>query len=392
MTPSSYVHALPPNWVYTCCAAPQFCGRIGHSYHSTDNPGKGNGRGLNWLQGALRGAIKRLFHRGGGETESDEELPAEYAHLPIYNAAELPKTAIRTGTGQEVAYHATERRAVVTESLPNPKRRRADSPPLSNFFTRQRKKRDQAHPSRSAVPFAPPLKRMRRSSASPSKAEERRRPAVLSLLTRKITRQRTKVNTRDSVSCSGSDTPSDSSSFHEVRRGHRAQRPNHNPVHQAHSEREVLDADEEWGDEDDAPSARLSGPDRWNPWPDGKWETTHTRDYFEQSQFVVHWACEVRGGKKNSVGSSRAKTKFEGVHTLRLCLGVMKCTNRHCDIITRPQTKNSGRLAQLQGDALVARLFSTINAMFGSNIGSIAMAPTFDILAITTMRESQLAI
>ncbi|KAJ7634042.1 hypothetical protein B0H17DRAFT_1217322 [Mycena rosella] len=219
------------------------------------------------MLGALRGAIKRLFHRGGGETESDEELPAEYAHLPIYNAAELPKTAIRTGTGQEVAYHATERRAVVTESLPNPKRRRADSPPLSNFFTRQRKKRDQAHPSRSAVPFAPPLKRMRRSSASPSKAEERRRPAVLSLLTRKITRQRTKVNTRDSVSCSGSDTPSDSSSFHE-----------------AHSEREVLDADEEWGDEDDAPSARLSGPDRWNPWPDGKWETTHTRDYFEQSQ------------------------------------------------------------------------------------------------------------
>ncbi|KAJ6530563.1 hypothetical protein B0H19DRAFT_858987, partial [Mycena capillaripes] len=87
----------------------------------------------------------------------------------------------------------------------------------------------------------------------------------------------------------------------------------------------------------------------WDPWPNGKWETTYTHDYYERCQFAVHWACEVRGGKRNSVGSLRATSKFDGVHTLRLCLGVMKCTNRHCDVITRPQTKNSGRLTQLQG-------------------------------------------
>ncbi|KAJ7488749.1 hypothetical protein B0H11DRAFT_2405843, partial [Mycena galericulata] len=88
---------------------------------------------------------------------------------------------------------------------------------------------------------------------------------------------------------------------------------------------------------------------KWNPWPDGTWEATYTREYFEQCQFAVHWACEVRGGKKNSMGSSRAKDKFDGVHTLRLCRGVMKCTNGTCEILTRPQTKNAGRLAQLQG-------------------------------------------
>ncbi|KAJ7825782.1 hypothetical protein B0H13DRAFT_1918505 [Mycena leptocephala] len=46
--------------------------------------------------------------------------------------------------------------------------------------------------------------------------------------------------------------------------------------------------------------------------------------------------------------SSRAKDRYDGAHTHRLCLGVMKCTNRHCEIITRPQTKNAGRRAQLE--------------------------------------------
>ncbi|KAJ7131338.1 hypothetical protein C8R44DRAFT_561197, partial [Mycena epipterygia] len=87
---------------------------------------------------------------------------------------------------------------------------------------------------------------------------------------------------------------------------------------------------------------------KWNPWPDGTWEATYPREYFEQCQFAVHWACEVRGAKKNSVGSSRAKKKFDGAHTLRLCRGVMKCTNGTCEILTRPQTKNAGRIAQLQ--------------------------------------------
>ncbi|KAJ7210149.1 hypothetical protein GGX14DRAFT_363843, partial [Mycena pura] len=111
--------------------------------------------------------------------------------------------------------------------------------------------------------------------------------------------------------------------------------------------KEVLDGDEEWEDVD-ALSSRASGLQTWNPWTDGMWERTYPREYFEQCQFAVHWACEVRGGKRNTVGSSRAKERLDGVHTLRLCLGVMKCANRHCDIITRPQTKNSGRLAQIQ--------------------------------------------
>ncbi|KAJ7239613.1 hypothetical protein B0H12DRAFT_970817, partial [Mycena haematopus] len=85
----------------------------------------------------------------------------------------------------------------------------------------------------------------------------------------------------------------------------------------------------------------------WDPWPDGSWETTFSREFFEECQFAVHWACEVRGGKKNTVGSLRAETKNDGVHTLRVCLGIMQCTNPHCDVITRPQTKNAGRKKQL---------------------------------------------
>ncbi|KAJ6479417.1 hypothetical protein C8R47DRAFT_1050409, partial [Mycena vitilis] len=108
-----------------------------------------------------------------------------------------------------------------------------------------------------------------------------------------------------------------------------------------------MDENEDW---EDIPNS--SGSQKWNPWPDGTWGTTYTRQYFDDCQFAVHWACEVQGKSKNSVGSERAEKQVDGKHTLRVCLGVMKCTNPTCEVVTRPKTKNVRRNTQLQAGCI----------------------------------------
>lgn len=226
---------------------------------------------------------------------------------------------------------------------PKHKRKHADSPSFLDFFARRRKKRDngQLRP-RSFVPDVQnrPLKRVRTHvSDSSSETSRHRHPVWSSLLSKR--------KVPDSASYKSSE--SDSSSSHDERPGTQFPLPTRSSsARRIPSQKNRVAADQEGESMDDIPSSRSSAPQTWNPWPDGTWETTYSRDYFEKCQFAVHWACEVRGGKKNSVGSSRAKNRYDGAHTHRLCLGVMKCTNRHCEIITRPQTKNAGRRAQLQ--------------------------------------------
>ncbi|KAJ7208421.1 hypothetical protein B0H12DRAFT_1079932 [Mycena haematopus] len=178
------------------------------------------------FKGALTGALARFLPRRArpqAPESSDEELPEEYSHLPIYYADKLPKTAVRSGTGTQFTYHDREGRDVVSESAPTSKRKRAQS-------------------SRRSVPnveVRPPLKRIRRH-----------------------------------ISESSSEPTED-----------------HKPVLASHS--------------------HLSDPQTWDPWPDGSWEATFSREYLEECQFAVHWACEVRGGKKNTVGSLRAEEKYD---------------------------------------------------------------------------------
>ncbi|KAJ7215464.1 hypothetical protein GGX14DRAFT_391891 [Mycena pura] len=114
---------------------------------------------------------------------------------------------------------------------------------------------------------------------------------------------------KDSASDSSKDSDGDSAGLDQGNRGSKS-RPaavyqggvqHGGQTQRGRSMKEVLDGDEEWEDVD-ALSSRASGLQTWNPWTDG---------------------------------SSRAKERLDGVHTLRLCLGVMKCANRHCDIITR---------------------------------------------------------
>ncbi|KAJ7813318.1 hypothetical protein B0H13DRAFT_2382597 [Mycena leptocephala] len=295
------------------------------------------------MLGTLRGVFARFLPRRVTAPEtSDEELPPEYAHLPIYNAAELRNTAVRSGAGKQVTYHDKEQKNGVLESAPKRKRKRADSPNFFEFLTQRRKKHDKRRPSIPNVQDRPLLKRMRTHFSESSSESSPHRPTILTSLL-------AKRKARDSASYKSEGSNSDSSSSHVGRHGAKLPLPaRSSSARRVPSQRNRVTANQEWEEIDDMPASRLSQPQRWNPWPDGTWETTYSREYFEQCQFAVHWACEVRGGKRNSVGSSRAKDKYDGAHTHRHCLGVMKCTNRHCEIITRPQTKNAGRKAQLQ--------------------------------------------
>jgi hypothetical protein len=180
----------------------------------------------------------------------------------------------------------------------------------------------------------------RRASIDSSDSSQHRRPVLASLLSRKPTHasktaSKSAQKRADSASYTSGDSDQDSSGSHESATL---------PLHGIKPARRKVVVE----DESDVEDTARSQSQKWNPWPDGTWEATYTREYFEQCQFSVHWACEVRGGKKNSVGSSRAKKKDDGAHTLRLCRGVMKCTSATCDILTRPQTKNAGRIAQVQ--------------------------------------------
>ncbi|KAJ7034319.1 hypothetical protein C8F04DRAFT_1349629 [Mycena alexandri] len=247
----------------------------------------------------LKGVFTRFLpHR---TEDSEEELPPEYAHLPIYDAADLPNTAVRSDDGGPAAY----RSLVKTDSVPEHKRKRLDSSSFPDLLKPRRKK--QAPRSHTVIPpEAPPRKRMRH------------RASTISLV---------------------SSEHDDSSDSTQVRRNLTVRRTLAGPVHRpARNAEKLVERDEE---------REHTQLQRWNPWPDGIWQATYPREYFEQCQFAVHWACEVRGGRKNAVGSARAKNKEDGAHTLRLCRGVMKCTRTTCDILTRPQTKSAGRISQI---------------------------------------------
>ncbi|KAJ7605638.1 hypothetical protein FB45DRAFT_1143876 [Roridomyces roridus] len=90
-----------------------------------------------------------------------------------------------------------------------------------------------------------------------------------------------------------------------------------------------------------------SGIREWDPWPSGTWNEKYKRRYYDECKFTVHWACEARGSGKNETGSKDAETEHGAKHVHRVCLGVMKCTSALCEVITRPQTKQSGRNQQL---------------------------------------------
>ncbi|KAF8174426.1 hypothetical protein K438DRAFT_2023131 [Mycena galopus ATCC 62051] len=282
-------------------------------------------------QGALKGALARLIghrRRRSGTESAAEEPPPEYAHLPIYDASEHPEAAVRSSVGTETAYIDRGRDPDSRHPAPiaSAKRKRENSPGIANFI-RQRRNKQRGGASATKIP---PPKRIRRdtskSSALPLSGNKpsRWRPKISKLLKRAW----------DSASySSGKESDNDS----VARNTGLPQRRKNSTA--------IMD------DESDEPESTrgLRSSRTWNPWPDGTWEATYPRTVFEQCQFAVHWACEVQGGKRNSVGSSRAENKDQGAHTLRLCRGVMKCTNPNCGIITRPQTKNARRLAQLQG-------------------------------------------
>lgn len=323
------------------------------------------------FQRALKGVFTRFLPYR--TEDSEEELPPEYAHLPICeyvlafpffisqflhpdDATELRHSAIRSENGGRVAYHSEGREArpdsgagqrlsiqpslLMKHVVPMRKRKRAKSPSLFDFLKRRHKKQV---PIRPETP--PPRKRMRRHRALNASSDHH--PAVLTtLLSRKPTRpgannsKSTPKPANGDFHASG-DSGDDSSGSDEVQYNTMLRRstqagPSRQPARNA---KNLV--------ERDAPDTQL-GPQQWNPWPDGTWETTYTREYFEQCQFSIHWACEVRGGKKNSLGSSRAAEKGDGAHTFRLCQGVMKCTSATCDILTRPQTKNAGRIRQIE--------------------------------------------
>ncbi|KAJ7763014.1 hypothetical protein B0H16DRAFT_1805867 [Mycena metata] len=250
---------------------------------------------------ALRGVVTRFLPLAHRTDESDEELPPEYANLPIYDAAELRHTTARS------------------DSVEPPKRKREHSPSFFNILRWEKKR----VPKTSESP--PPRKRLRRRVSF----SEERRP-------RKSFFPRNRSRSARNLADNDSYTSHDSDESFASRDSTIPRRTSAGSVH--HPARNVENHVERGDDT----------PQQWNPWPNGNWEKTYPREYFEQCQFAVHWACEVRGGKKNTAGSSRAKDKEGGAHTLRLCRGVMKCTSSTCDIITRPQTKNSGRLLQLQ--------------------------------------------
>ncbi|KAJ7033591.1 hypothetical protein C8F04DRAFT_1353861 [Mycena alexandri] len=280
---------------------------------------------------ALKGVFTRFLPYR--TEDSEEELPPEYAHLPIYDATELRHSAIRSENGGRVAYHS-EGREARPDSVPMRKRKRAKSPSLFDFLKRRHKKQV---PIRPETP--PPRKRMRRHRALNTSPDHH--PAVLTtLLSRKPTRpgannsKSTPKPANGDFHASG-DSGDDSSGSDEVQYNTMLRRstqagPSRQPARNA---KNLV--------ERDAPDTQL-GPQQWNPWPDGTWETTYTREYFEQCQFSIHWACE----------------KKEMVRTLFACVRGML-----------------GESVRLRRGAPAVSHYDIIDATSKSNIGSIGMAP-----------------
>ncbi|KAF7310175.1 hypothetical protein MIND_00391100 [Mycena indigotica] len=86
----------------------------------------------------------------------------------------------------------------------------------------------------------------------------------------------------------------------------------------------------------------------WNPRPDGQFTRKVSRAWYERHKFTLHGAWEGQGRKPADIpGSRRAEKPEDGWHSVRKCLGVMKCVSNTCGVIIRPQTKQHGRDRQL---------------------------------------------
>ncbi|KAF5338688.1 hypothetical protein D9758_017577 [Tetrapyrgos nigripes] len=79
----------------------------------------------------------------------------------------------------------------------------------------------------------------------------------------------------------------------------------------------------------------------WNGWPNGKFaiDLDHAT-YMKHGMLAVQWAtrnCKGNNGKKNQKGSIHATTIAGGKESYKKCLGVLRCTNPQCQVITRPK-------------------------------------------------------
>lgn len=85
----------------------------------------------------------------------------------------------------------------------------------------------------------------------------------------------------------------------------------------------------------------------WDGWPDGHFEKDFTfEEYNKTGRLKVHWAHKIGGGDRK--GDSHAEEWGNGKRSWRQCLGVIKCDNPQCEIITRPNTTPHRMSIQLQ--------------------------------------------
>ena len=84
----------------------------------------------------------------------------------------------------------------------------------------------------------------------------------------------------------------------------------------------------------------------WDGWPDGEWSYQFTHSEYEAlNKLSVHWATAVLGGDRHY--NINSPTLEGGKHIKRKCLGIIHCQNPNCDMIIRPQTRDTGIRKQL---------------------------------------------
>ncbi|KAJ6623169.1 hypothetical protein B0H10DRAFT_2011520, partial [Mycena sp. CBHHK59/15] len=97
----------------------------------------------------------------------------------------------------------------------------------------------------------------------------------------------------------------------------------------------------------------------WDGFPDG--DFCHLFSYTEAkalNNLMVHWPYSVLGGKPNQ--SATAETWQGGKTTRRKCHGVIKCENKSCAIIVRPQSTLARIQHQLSKDCRCGAALSHI--------------------------------
>ncbi|THU82918.1 hypothetical protein K435DRAFT_871843 [Dendrothele bispora CBS 962.96] len=88
----------------------------------------------------------------------------------------------------------------------------------------------------------------------------------------------------------------------------------------------------------------------WNGWPSGPFgiDLDHAT-YLKHGTLNVQWAtrnCKGSNGKKGHAGSVNSATIAGGKESYRKCLGVFRCTNDQCQLVTRPKTDSKALAAQ----------------------------------------------